>query len=128
VLHALTVEIQRCADLAPGLFHPKPRVRSTFLRITPRRPPQLAGNELAAVERVVRAAFGKRRKTLANALRGSSLALTPDPRALETLLRRLDVDPRARAESLAPERWLALARALAGAGAADAAKEEAPWS
>ena len=62
----------------------------------------------------MRAAFSKRRKTLANALRGSQLASLRGaaPGALAALLARLAIDPRARAESLAPERLLALARAL----------------
>jgi 16S rRNA (adenine1518-N6/adenine1519-N6)-dimethyltransferase len=114
VLHALTVRVEKCAELAPGLFHPAPRVRSSFLRITPLSPPKLAAGELAPVERVVRAAFSKRRKTLANALRGADLAPEEAPRAIEELLRRLGIDPRTRAERLAPERLLELARALAG--------------
>ena len=126
VLHALTVDVVKCAELAPGLFHPAPRVRSSFLRITPLRIPKLAAGELAPVERIVRAAFSKRRKTLANALRGADLAPAGAPRAAEELLQRLGIDPRARAESLAPERLLALARALGGepGGGAGAA----PWS
>lgn len=126
VLHHLTTRIERCAELPPGLFHPTPRVRSSFLRITPLAAPRLEAGELAAVERIVRAAFSKRRKTLANALRGANLAPEGAPRALEDLLRRLGIDPRARAESLAPERLLGLARALAprAVGAAGAP----PWS
>jgi 16S rRNA (adenine1518-N6/adenine1519-N6)-dimethyltransferase len=126
VLHALTVEVVKCAELAPGLFHPAPRVRSSFLRITPLRAPRLGPDELAPVERIVRAAFSKRRKTLVNALRGANLAPEGGPRALEDLLRRLGIDPRARAESLAPERLLELARALAGEGGGGAGG--APWS
>jgi 16S rRNA (adenine1518-N6/adenine1519-N6)-dimethyltransferase len=126
VLHALTVEVVKCADLAPGLFHPAPRVRSSFLRITPLRVGVLAAGELAPVERIVRAAFSKRRKTLANALRGAGMGLDGAPRALEDLLGRLGIDPRARAESLAPERLLALARALAGEASGGAGG--APWS
>ncbi len=126
VLHALTVEVVKCAELAPSVFYPAPRVRSTFLRITPLRVAKLAADELAPVERIVRAAFSKRRKTLANALRGADLAPEGGPRALEDLLRRLGIDPRARAESLAPERLLALARALASAGGVGAGG--AVWS
>ena len=120
VLHALCVETRRCAELAPGLFFPAPRVRSTFLRISPRRDSPLAAGELPTLERVVRAAFSKRRKTLANALRGSQLAspALAKPGALEALLARVAIEPRARAESLAPERLLALARSLAGGEAA----------
>jgi 16S rRNA (adenine1518-N6/adenine1519-N6)-dimethyltransferase len=126
VLHALTARVEKRAELAPGLFYPQPRVRSTFLRVTPRGDPRLAPEELAAVERVVRAGFGSRRKTLANALRGSPLAAAIAPADLDALLGGLAIDPRARAESLAPERWLALARALAPArGGADG---EPAWS
>jgi 16S rRNA (adenine1518-N6/adenine1519-N6)-dimethyltransferase len=126
VLHALTVRVEKCAELAPGLFHPAPRVRSSFLRITPLGVAKLGAGELAPVERIVRAAFSQRRKTLANALRGAGLAPEGAPRALEDLLRRLGIDPRARAESLAPERLLALARALEGPQGGGAGG--APWS
>jgi 16S rRNA (adenine1518-N6/adenine1519-N6)-dimethyltransferase len=126
VLHGLTVEVARCAELAPGLFHPRPAVRSSFLRFTPRPVSLLAPGELAAVERVVRAGFSKRRKTLLNALRGSPAAAALAPEALAAQLRRLAIDPQARAESLAPERWLALARALVDAGGG--AQEASAWS
>jgi 16S rRNA (adenine1518-N6/adenine1519-N6)-dimethyltransferase len=122
VLHALTARVEKRAELAPGLFHPMPRVRSTFLRITPLATPRLAPGELAAVEKVVRAAFSQRRKTLANALRGSELAPAGGPAALEALLRGLGIEPRARAESLAPERLLRLSRALIPAAGGP------PWS
>jgi 16S rRNA (adenine1518-N6/adenine1519-N6)-dimethyltransferase len=126
VLHALTARVEKRAELPPGLFHPMPRVRSSFLRITPLAVPRLAAGELAAVERLVRAAFSKRRKTLANALRGAHLAPESTPRELEALLHRLGIDPRARAESLAPERLLELSRALAPE--ARGGREGSPWS
>jgi 16S rRNA (adenine1518-N6/adenine1519-N6)-dimethyltransferase len=123
VLHALTVSVEKRAELPPGVFHPAPRVRSTFLRITPLRAPALAEGELAGVEALVRAAFGKRRKTLANALRGAPPGVLASLGHLDTLLRRLAIEPKARAEALAPERLLALARALRETGA-----EPARWS
>jgi 16S rRNA (adenine1518-N6/adenine1519-N6)-dimethyltransferase len=126
VLHALATRVEKRAELAPGLFHPMPRVRSSFLRITPLASPPLEAAELAEVERVVRAAFSKRRKTLANALRGSELASPEGPRALEALLEGLGIDSRARAESLAPERLLQLARALSPR--ARSAADGTPWS
>ena len=52
-------------------------------------------------ERVVKAAFGQRRKTLANALYGVLPAEQID---------RAGVDPRARAEQLAPAAFVELAR------------------
>jgi 16S rRNA (adenine1518-N6/adenine1519-N6)-dimethyltransferase len=112
VLHRLTSEVARLFELSPGCFHPAPAVVSTLLRITPRPEPELASGELALVERVVRAAFGQRRKTLLNALRGASLpGAAPDE--VRAILTGLGIDPRARAESLPPAAFVSLARALA---------------
>lgn len=113
-LHALCVRIERVRDLPPGCFFPVPRVVSTLVRATPLDPGPLAADELGRVERVLRAAFGTRRKTLANALR-HGLSPPPAPEALHAALERLGIAPAARAESLAPEALLALARALGGA-------------
>jgi 16S rRNA (adenine1518-N6/adenine1519-N6)-dimethyltransferase len=112
VLHQLTVSLQRLFEIPPGCFHPRPRVVSTLVRVIPLTPGPLRADELPWVERVVRAAFGQRRKMLANALRtglgvGEGVRLVP---ALE----ELGVDPRARAETLLPEQLLAVARALRG--------------
>lgn len=117
VLHRLTVEIGKSLSLSPGCFYPVPKIRSTFLRMLPLVDAPLADGELHAVERVVRAAFSQRRKTLVNALRGGGLDPAPDPRAVEALLVRLGIDPRARAESLAPQQLLDLARELTREGA-----------
>jgi 16S rRNA (adenine1518-N6/adenine1519-N6)-dimethyltransferase len=106
VLYRLCVALHRARDLAPGLFFPVPNVRSTFVRATPRADPPLAADELAGVEAVVRAAFGQRRKTLVNALRGAGF---DDPAGA---CAAVGIDPRARAEALAPEALLALARLL----------------
>jgi 16S rRNA (adenine1518-N6/adenine1519-N6)-dimethyltransferase len=112
VLHRLCVELGRALDLSPGCFHPPPRVRSTFLRMQPLVPPLLAEGELGEVERVVRAAFSQRRKTLANALRGGDLEPAPSAARLARALEEVGIEPRARAESVEPRRLLALARAL----------------
>jgi 16S rRNA (adenine1518-N6/adenine1519-N6)-dimethyltransferase len=123
VLHALCVRIERLRDLPPACFHPVPKVTSTLVRATPLEDGPLAPraggrDELAEVERVVRAAFGKRRKTLVNALR-SGLEPALDLEELHGALDRLGIDRRSRAEALAPDAFLALARALRGSGAPD---------
>jgi 16S rRNA (adenine1518-N6/adenine1519-N6)-dimethyltransferase len=114
VLHRLCVTLHRVRDLAPGLFFPVPNVRSSFVRATPRADGPLAAGELERVEILVRAAFGQRRKTLANALRGAGL-LGPSSREPAALCEAVGIDPRARAESLPPEAFLSLARAFAPA-------------
>ena len=107
VLHRLVAETRRCDDLAPGCFFPVPKVRSSFVRVTPRTPSPLSSDELARVERLLRAAFGTRRKTLANALRAGGIDVPAE------LFARLGMDPRARAEALAPDVFARLARELA---------------
>mgnify|MGYP001164735935 CR=1 FL=1 len=67
----------------------------------PRAPAQRHDADPARLEAIVKAAFGQRRKTLGNAL-GQLL----DAEAI----RRADVDPRARAETLVPEAFVRLAK------------------
>jgi 16S rRNA (adenine1518-N6/adenine1519-N6)-dimethyltransferase len=108
VLHRLCVRVEPRLELPPGCFHPAPRVRSSFLRILPLAEPLLAPGELEQVEAVVRRAFGQRRKTLANALRGGGLP----PAAIERALERVGIAARARAEELPAASFASLARAL----------------
>ncbi len=110
VLHQLCVRVERALDLHPACFFPVPRVHSSFLRIAPRRDAPLDDGELEWVERVVRAAFSHRRKTLANALQHARLSTRPE--ILADALRDLKLDPRVRGEALTPEQLLCLARAL----------------
>ncbi|MEK6607220.1 MAG: 16S rRNA (adenine(1518)-N(6)/adenine(1519)-N(6))-dimethyltransferase RsmA, partial [Myxococcota bacterium] len=63
------VAVDALFDVAPGCFRPPPAVRSRVVRVTPLPVPRIRA-PADAYARVVRAAFGKRRKTLANALRG----------------------------------------------------------
>jgi len=112
VLHQLTVDVFNAMELSPRCFFPAPKVHSSFLCVTPRADAEITQEELAGFERVARAAFNQRRKTLVNSLLGSGGATRLDRADLETVLRELGVEPRARAESLAPELLLALYRSL----------------
>jgi 16S rRNA (adenine1518-N6/adenine1519-N6)-dimethyltransferase len=92
-------------DLAPGAFTPPPKVTSTVVRITPRAEP-LAPADFPAIETVVRAAFGQRRKMLRSALKSLG-------RNTVGLLSHAGIDPTARAEELSIEDFARLARAFA---------------
>ncbi len=116
VLHRLSVDVERGMDLRPGCFFPAPRVVSTFVRVTPRSGGALDRAALARVERVARAAFSARRKTLANALRGG-LGAGADPGRIAAALSAAGLAPGIRAERVEPDRFVALADALADAGA-----------
>ena len=116
VLHGLMVEFSKAMELSPNCFFPVPAVHSTFVRITPLKEPLIGADELSHVERVVRAAFAKRRKTLVNSLRADASSSSHSADALKAALARTGIDALARAESLEPAQLLALARELRSLG------------
>jgi 16S rRNA (adenine1518-N6/adenine1519-N6)-dimethyltransferase len=59
---------------------------------------------------VVKAAFGKRRKTLRNALLGGNLGLGEEP--LSGALKDAGIDPKRRAETLSVREFVALSNIL----------------
>ena len=120
VLHQLCVTASRGPDLPPRCFFPAPRVVSRFVRLVPLKEPILDSAELCEVERLTRAAFGQRRKTLVNALRGG-IVPPPSTKTLLGVLAGLGIDAQTRAERLAPECFVALSRALRKIPAAAAA-------
>lgn len=64
-LHA---DMSRLLDLPPGAFRPAPKVHSTVIRLEFHRPSARVIDE-ALFDRLVRALFSARRKTLSNALK-----------------------------------------------------------
>ncbi len=103
----LSVMLQARCTVEPLLrvpgsaFKPAPKVESAVVRLVPLPSSMVAGVDFAALERVVRAGFAQRRKTLHNALSG----IVDD-----TQLRSLGIDPVARAETLPVSAWLDLSR------------------
>lgn len=95
--------------VSPEAFFPRPRVRSTILKIGLYPEPLLASEQLPALRGLVRAAFGQRRKMLGNALGGW---LKEGRGEIEAFLRREDIDPRRRGETLAVEEFIRLTQAL----------------
>jgi len=94
------------APVSRHVFVPEPHVDSVLLEVTRRQHPAAAGLDQAALGRVIDAAFGQRRKTLRNALRGLGL----DAAGVEALGRAAGVDLGQRAERLDLGAFAALAR------------------
>jgi len=96
---------RRLFNLPPAAFRPRPKVHSTVMELTP-RPHAIADPEsLKRALRLASLGFQARRKTLANALSSAG------PRAQwERLLEAIGKTPRARAEELSLEDFVALAR------------------
>jgi 16S rRNA (adenine1518-N6/adenine1519-N6)-dimethyltransferase len=103
VMLAPRVQAHKLLDIGPGAFRPAPQVHSAVVRLEVRAAPPLWAAE-PHYGAVVSAAFGQRRKTLRNAL---AALLSAEQIAAA------GVDPGARAETLAPEKFGALALAAA---------------
>ncbi|MBW2713593.1 MAG: hypothetical protein JRC77_07560, partial [Deltaproteobacteria bacterium] len=112
VLHHLLVEVEHGRNLDERCFYPPPKVVSSFVCIRPLAQPLLADEEVLWVERVMRAAFGKRRKTLSNSLRAFVVENGGASGLVAEILENLGLDTRVRAEALTPPQLLAIARAL----------------
>jgi 16S rRNA (adenine1518-N6/adenine1519-N6)-dimethyltransferase len=103
VMLQLACRVDPLLRVPPGAFRPPPKVESAVVRLVPRAPSERTFADPALLSRIVKAAFGQRRKTLANALR--DLASTDTIAAA-------GIDPRTRAEQLAPSAFVALADVL----------------
>lgn len=92
-------------------FYPQPEVDSAVLRLERRATPAggLDAAGLGRLSEVVRAAFGQRRKTLANAL---AAGLGLDRPAACSLIGAAGIDPGRRGETLSLEEFAALERAF----------------
>jgi 16S rRNA (adenine1518-N6/adenine1519-N6)-dimethyltransferase len=112
---ALSVFWQLWADVVelevvpPSAFRPPPAVESAVVRARFRSAPRVPVSDQAAFARLVRAAFGQRRKTLANALRGGGVGA---PSRLAAALDVAGIDGGRRAETLALAEFARLADAL----------------
>ncbi|HST26508.1 MAG TPA: 16S rRNA (adenine(1518)-N(6)/adenine(1519)-N(6))-dimethyltransferase RsmA [Gaiellaceae bacterium] len=108
---AVSVLVQLAAErtgfhpVARTVFRPRPNVDSALVAFARTGLPA----DFGEIKRVVQAAFSHRRKTLANSLELAGLATRANTAAVLT---RLGLSPDVRAETLRPDRFAELARAL----------------
>lgn len=88
------------------VFYPAPEVDSAVIRLTRRATPPVQLKDESTFFKVVRAAFGQRRKTLINALTGSGLT---SKEIWLAALNEAGIDPARRGETLSIEEFAALA-------------------
>jgi 16S rRNA (adenine1518-N6/adenine1519-N6)-dimethyltransferase len=104
---ALTLQIQfhyrieYLRTVPASVFLPKPEVDSALVRITPRSPRDLPSCDYNVFEELVKRGFSQRRKQLGGLIREK----VPE---WENVAVQLGLNPRARAEELSLEQWIAL--------------------
>jgi 16S rRNA (adenine1518-N6/adenine1519-N6)-dimethyltransferase len=112
----LTVMLQYCshikkvADVKASLFFPKPKVDSEVLELRFKKVLEYKADDETFLFRVVKAAFGNRRKTLKNSLYASELNI--DANLAKHVLESSDIDPVRRAETLNTEEFVKLSNNL----------------
>jgi 16S rRNA (adenine1518-N6/adenine1519-N6)-dimethyltransferase len=112
---ALSVNVQAVAkaeivfEVPRSAFKPPPKVTSALVRITPRPDPIIEPEDAVKFRSFVQGLFGMRRKQIGNALRSVSDLSTQQ---VAELLAKLEIDPRARPETLSPEIQATLMKAV----------------
>ncbi len=106
VLCAAIAEAHLLFDVPAAAFTPPPKVNSAVVHLTP-KPHKARFDDLAALEHVTRAAFGQRRKMLRASLKPCAKAAGLD---VARWLAEAEIEPTDRPETLAPDRFFALAR------------------
>jgi len=107
ILIGLAARVERVMTLPPGAFRPPPKVTSAVVRLEFLDAPAL-GALPASLDRLVRQAFTRRRKTLGNALAATDAFPSRD--AVGAVLAVTGIDQRRRPETLSTAEWVALAR------------------
>lgn len=95
--------VDKLFTVPPGAFRPPPKVDSAIVRLVPLAPEAVPYLDHALFAEVVARAFGQRRKTLRNTLKGL---------ADEAAFSALDIDPGRRGETLTVAEFAALANFL----------------
>lgn len=110
IIVAARMQVHRAFTIGRSHFYPRPNVDSSVVVLEPLRSrPNI--DDFERFDRVVKAAFAYRRKTLANSL---SHALQIPRERTVAALKRLELDPETRAEQLDLTAFAELTRELAG--------------
>ncbi len=98
-------DVEKLFEVPPEAFNPRPKVQSAIVRLAPWQESPWPACDPQLLRQVVKAAFGQRRKTLRNNLKGLIDI---------TRLEMLGIDPGARAETLALPQFIEITTAIHG--------------
>jgi len=110
VMLGYCAKIKKLADVKAHQFFPKPKVDSQIIEIQFLETVKYPAKDEAFFFKVVKAAFGQRRKTLRNALAGSEMNI--DTKTAQNMLDKAGIDPSLRAEALTISQFVTLSNAF----------------
>jgi 16S rRNA (adenine1518-N6/adenine1519-N6)-dimethyltransferase len=99
VMLQATFSVKRLFIVPPGAFRPVPNVDSAVAQLTPLATPLVPAEQFETFSKIVMAAFGQRRKTLHNTLKGM---------VTDAQLQACGINPIARGETLSVHQYAAL--------------------
>jgi 16S rRNA (adenine1518-N6/adenine1519-N6)-dimethyltransferase len=99
--------VEKLFVVKAGSFVPPPKVTSAVIRLQPLDQPLVRAADVPGFRAFVSACFSLRRKQLRHILRSIT---GQSPESVDSVLATLGLEPRARPETLAPERFVALWR------------------
>jgi len=102
--------IKSLADIKADMFYPKPKVDSSVVDIAFHNELDFPAQDEQFLFKVIKGAFGQRRKTLRNALSGSELHI--DTKVASAVLEKAEIDSMRRAETLTVEEFVRLSDVL----------------
>jgi 16S rRNA (adenine1518-N6/adenine1519-N6)-dimethyltransferase len=112
-LLALSVQVygdpRIAARIPAGAFYPPPKVDSAVVNIDLYSQPRIPAEHLDTFFSLAKAAFSQKRKTLRNAISGSTHL---SPAEAEALLRAAEINPGRRAQTVSIEEWCKLSEIL----------------
>ena len=111
--------VEKVCLVSGSCFRPVPNVESIVLRLEPLQDPLVAGSEEEFFFRVVKSAFAHRRKTIINSMSHSPEFSAED---IGKALKKLDISPKARAETVSLIQFKMLSEALSGFAGASGKK------
>jgi 16S rRNA (adenine1518-N6/adenine1519-N6)-dimethyltransferase len=111
VLCRMLADAKVVLRVPPSAFHPPPKVESALVHFQLLEQPRYPVPDWEFFKRVVKAAFGQRRKIIANALRGSEDLALPAG-AVAQALSEAGIEPQRRAQTLTLAEFAELARVM----------------
>jgi len=103
IMIQLYCHVEALFDVDPECFHPRPKVMSSIVRLTPYAQQKYHIDDLVLFETIVKAAFSQRRKTIRNTLKNICDDFTFDA---------AQIDPSSRAEALSINDFVRLSNQL----------------